>query len=100
MSDILCKHQINIKKQHEKEDTAFLKTFFSRKPDFSRKLEGGTGLQGVSSNLNLFSPFLLSQRPEPVPKRECHPKTELLEIREHIFLKPFWQRGISINHKH
>ena len=29
------------------------KRFFSRKHDFSRKFEGGTGLQGVSSNLNL-----------------------------------------------
>ena len=27
--------------------------FFKRKHDFSRKSEGGTGLQGVSSNLNL-----------------------------------------------
>ena len=30
------------------------KKFFFRKHDFSRKLEGGTGLQGVSSNLNLY----------------------------------------------
>ena len=29
------------------------KMFFLRKHDFSRKSEGGTGLQGVSSNLNL-----------------------------------------------
>ena len=28
--------------------------FFLRKHDFSRKLEGGTGLQGVSSNLNVY----------------------------------------------
>ena len=32
----------------------FKKTFFSRKHDFSRQLESGTGLQGVSSNLNLM----------------------------------------------
>ena len=29
------------------------KNVFLRKHDFSRKLTGGTGLQGVSSNLNL-----------------------------------------------
>ena len=29
------------------------KRFFLRKHDFSRKLQGGTGLQGVSSNLNI-----------------------------------------------
>ena len=29
------------------------KTFFLKKNDFSRQLEGGTGLEGVSSNLNL-----------------------------------------------
>ena len=29
------------------------KCFFLRKYVFSRKLEGGTGLQGVSSNLNI-----------------------------------------------
>ena len=29
--------------------------FILRKHDFSRKLTGGTGLQGVSSNLNLDS---------------------------------------------
>jgi len=28
--------------------------FILRKHDFSRKLTGGTGLQGVSSNLNIF----------------------------------------------
>ena len=28
--------------------------FFLRKHDFSRKFEGGTGLQGVSSNLNIL----------------------------------------------
>ena len=27
---------------------------FLRKHDFSRKLEGGPGLQGVSSNLNIY----------------------------------------------
>ena len=35
------------------------KTFFYRKHDFNRKLEGGTGLQGVSSNLNLETINLL-----------------------------------------
>ena len=33
------------------------KMFFSRKHDFIRKLEGGTELQGVSSNLNLCKMF-------------------------------------------
>ena len=38
------------------------KTFLLRKHDFSRKLEGGTGLQGVSSNLNLQGPKVTTQK--------------------------------------
>ena len=33
------------------------KNVFKKKHDFSRKLEGGTGLQGVNSNLNIYDDY-------------------------------------------
>ena len=48
------------------------KTFFKRKHDFSRKLEGGTGHQGISSNLNLsidwLQVFLLVKSQKAAPR--------------------------------
>ena len=38
------------------------KNIFLRKHDFSRKLEGGTGLQGGGSILNLYHIFLNGER--------------------------------------